>query len=150
MTLIPVLNQSLGSARGRDKKRGSLSSSRRPYFREIFPHSASAFAIQSRQFGRYLTFSGVTHRVVLSLSFVPPDLIVDDPSLAQMEGIRFCDPSTFVAGEIHIHSSFWEPMATCPQRALFPAIVKYFFIAIINISSMVKIARYFIALVLRR
>ena len=62
MTLIPILNQSPGSVKGRDKKWGSLSSYRRPCFREICPRSAPAFVIQNRRFGRYLTFSGMTHR----------------------------------------------------------------------------------------
>ena len=55
---------------------------------------------------------------------VLPDLIQKDPRLEQMVDLRFRDPVHFVAGEIHNHLAFLEPMLlACPQRVFFSKIV---------------------------
>ena len=39
---------------------------------------------------------------------VPPQLVVSDPSLANLAQLRFRNPDSFRAGNLHNHADFWE------------------------------------------
>lgn len=55
---------------------------------------------------------------------IPLTCIVENPLLARIKDLRFRDPSHFVAGEIHHHSEFWQPLlAGLPHQEFFSKII---------------------------
>ena len=61
--------------------------------------------------GEPLSFVGPT---------VPPQLVVRDPSLANLAQLRFRNPDSFQASSLHNHVDFWENLISstgysCPQ-----------------------------------
>ena len=64
--------------------------------------------------GEPLSFVGPT---------VPPQLVVRDPSLANLAQLRFRNPDSFQASSLHNHVDFWENLISstgysCPQVSL--------------------------------
>ena len=64
--------------------------------------------------GEPLSFAGPT---------VPPQLVASDPSLANLAQLRFRNPDSFHAGNLHNHVDFWENLFSstgysCPKVSL--------------------------------
>ena len=54
---------------------------------------------------------------------MPPQLVVSDPSLANLAQLRFRNPDSFQAGSLHNHVDFWENLISstgysCPKVSL--------------------------------